>query len=604
MKVEFNHYTGSYIVPDLGTEEYSRFMAHLGFHLTKKGWVLTFGRTVCGVESFAVWYTRYAKQCVLDGVPAYAVPSKKLSKESLNQALGRNHDILVWDDKLKVLKFQIKPDTARLWAFNNVNQYDAGEFRNAMFRAGIKASEGWYHFKPTRSFCRNIWPTLNLGQYIKIDDAAARIIEITANRHELMLSSFRAAKPYMAHLAEKGYHGFNKPFQHQAEWLKAVDTPSAILAFDMGLGKTLTSTYWALAYFLADEIDQVMVVCPKSVKATWLNVFSEVEELPVIVSTWASIPEPPTSRYVVILDESHYTQDPDSKRSAQALRLNEYSLGTLCLSGTPAKNGTARDLFVQAQIVGLATASSKAQYTSKYGWVKDMNLQRLNEDIQPFITHRTKGECLDLPEKTRVEVVVDVSEEYKQIYQTRYQEFMARYRARVADGIVSGEVENLVELSGLRLASALGKVEGVAQLATDILSQGKQVVIFFDFREAVDRLAPLLSDYKVAVLKASDSESERTSKIKAFQAGQYDVFLTTFKCGGVGLELTPCSYMILGDRPWTPGDAEQAEDRCHRIGQVGSLTVYWVYWDDPDGTEKAVDVTLQKKAKNIQKILK
>lgn len=37
--------------------------------------------------------------------------------------------------------------------------------------------------------------------------------------------------------------------------------------------------------------------------------------------------------------------------------------------------------------------------------------------------------------------------------------------------------------------------------------------------------------------------------------------------GGVGLTLTAACTVILVDRPWTPGDVNQAEDRVRRIGQ-------------------------------------
>jgi hypothetical protein len=30
------------------------------------------------------------------------------------------------------------------------------------------------------------------------------------------------------------------------------------------------------------------------------------------------------------------------------------------------------------------------------------------------------------------------------------------------------------------------------------------------------------------------------------------------------------------ERPWTPGDLEQAEDRCHRLGMGDGLTCHWL----------------------------
>jgi hypothetical protein len=55
------------------------------------------------------------------------------------------------------------------------------------------------------------------------------------------------------------------------------------------------------------------------------------------------------------------------------------------------------------------------------------------------------------------------------------------------------------------------------------------------------------------------------------------------------------------ERPWTPGDAEQAEDRCHRIGMTGSLTSHWMQLGAAD---HLVDEILASKAKRISQVLR
>lgn len=47
--------------------------------------------------------------------------------------------------------------------------------------------------------------------------------------------------------------------------------------------------------------------------------------------------------------------------------------------------------------------------------------------------------------------------------------------------------------------------------------------------------------------------------------------------GSTGLTLTKSHRVVLLDRPWTPGDVVQAEDRVRRIGQAASeVTSTWV----------------------------
>lgn len=64
--------------------------------------------------------------------------------------------------------------------------------------------------------------------------------------------------------------------------------------------------------------------------------------------------------------------------------------------------------------------------------------------------------------------------------------------------------------------------------------------------------------------------------VAAFQAENSDlrVFLLSTKAGGVGLNLTKASTVILMDQDWNPHNDRQAEDRVHRLGQTSDVTIY------------------------------
>lgn len=79
------------------------------------------------------------------------------------------------------------------------------------------------------------------------------------------------------------------------------------------------------------------------------------------------------------------------------------------------------------------------------------------------------------------------------------------------------------------------------------------------------------------------------------------MFIGTIKAGGVGITLTAASNVILVDRPWTPGDTEQAEDRCHRIGQNNTVNTFWVQLGLID---EAIDRLLESKQQRIELVLK
>jgi hypothetical protein len=70
--------------------------------------------------------------------------------------------------------------------------------------------------------------------------------------------------------------------------------------------------------------------------------------------------------------------------------------------------------------------------------------------------------------------------------------------------------------------------------------------------------------------------------------------------GGLGFTLHRARHVVLLERPWTPGDAEQAEDRCHRIGMHGSLQCHWLQLGVAD---QLVDDLIASKAARIEQLL-
>jgi len=78
------------------------------------------------------------------------------------------------------------------------------------------------------------------------------------------------------------------------------------------------------------------------------------------------------------------------------------------------------------------------------------------------------------------------------------------------------------------------------------------------------------------------------------------VFVATFGAGGVGLTLTAAHTVILLDRPWTPGEARQAEDRVHRIGQTKEVTSIWMVAFNLD---RQIDEVLEQKKNSADVVL-
>ena len=74
---------------------------------------------------------------------------------------------------------------------------------------------------------------------------------------------------------------------------------------------------------------------------------------------------------------------------------------------------------------------------------------------------------------------------------------------------------------------------------------------------------------------------ERNRRVIDFQAGKYKGIALTIPAGGVGITLTKASHMVFLSKSWSPAENRQAEDRCHRGGQMNPVLITSVVPDHP-----------------------
>jgi SNF2 family DNA or RNA helicase len=78
-------------------------------------------------------------------------------------------------------------------------------------------------------------------------------------------------------------------------------------------------------------------------------------------------------------------------------------------------------------------------------------------------------------------------------------------------------------------------------------------------------------------LLGRDSAAEREAAVRAFQdEGGPQLVVGATRVAGQGLTLTRASNVAFLELEWTPALHDQAEDRCHRIGQRDAVTAWYV----------------------------
>jgi len=397
-------------------------------------------------------------------------------------------------------------------------------------------------------------------------------------------------------------------------WLLA--RRGAILADAMGLGKTLTALMAARAMVrLADC--RVVVVAPAGLHHHWRQEAAALA-LQLELHSWARLPaELPAAGTVLIADEAHHAQNLSARRTLAFLRLARHPRlrAIWLLTGTPIRNGRPAQLFPLLAAIGHPLAADQRAFEERYcqgHWRETRGrrvwqangasrLGELQGLVRPLLLHRTKQQCLDLPPKQRRLHPVVLEPAAARRFERRLQHRVQAYRLRAARGKAHRDAEVLAVLTALRQIGSAFKLAAAARLIEALRAEGESVVVFTAFVASARGLHRRFgADGGALLLEGSVPVRRRPSLVEAFQNGDSPLLIATFGTAGLGFTLHRARHVLLLDRPWTPGDAEQAEDRCHRIGMGASLTSHWLQLGV---TDRFIDDLIAGKAERISQLL-
>ena len=438
---------------------------------------------------------------------------------------------------------------------------------------------------------------------IWVDPAALALLQEIREQHARAagLVELSAARDADVRLPELG--GELKPFQ-RAGVSYLLSQRRAFLADEQGLGKTIE----ALATLEADGAYPAVVVCPASLKLNWLR---ELERwLPhraarALSGTGPGAPQPAADITIVnydivaarlqelcglapralVLDESHHCKNAAAKRTQAVQRLSAAVVADgliLALTGTPVVNRPA-ELISQLRILGrLEDFGSGVRFGERFRG-PDAHL-RLHWHLRArCFVRRLKADVLEqLPAKTRAVVPIELDNEPE--YRLAERDVVAWLQSqpldlRELDAKVAAALraERLVRLNALKLLAARGKLHGALRWVHDFCSSGERLVVFAHHRE-IQRA--LLERFPRALhLLGQDSPAARDAAVEAFQApdGPHNqLIVCSIEVAGQGLTLTRSSNVAFLELDWTPAKHDQAEDRCHRIGQQDAVNASYL----------------------------
>jgi superfamily II DNA or RNA helicase len=476
-------------------------------------------------------------------------------------------------------------------------------------------------------------------------------------------------------------------YAHQREAVQTMlEWGSGIIAYEMGTGKTIVGGVIGLAYKKSEGC-RVIIVGPKTLRSNWVEEAGHIQ-CPIEYYTHDSIPTDIPGKFVLIIDEADYFQNMRAQRTKKFIELAHKAEAVFPMTGTPARNGRPSGVYplllavknpeLYAELIDGTPAEdqikkSRKKYEARYcaatateysAW-DTTGAAYLEEYHRKFvgtprgILRKLKKDCLDLPEKIRKLIQVNLTQdeikafeaELKRLWdehETRVAEKIETFKAERLPGLLEEEIkawlrktlnkkriDNLEEvlkqvpakdLEGFkikttklllqeerqRLASgdalvAMGHYRHVAsqtklQAADNIIlelleEEDAQVVVFCEFKDVAQEIA---NRHGVPVLSGDTPQKQREKIVTDFQAGETRIFVGIYGAGGVGITLTRAAHCILIGRPFTPGTAYQAEDRIHRISQQKTVVIQWLQIPvDVNDVDDKMDRMLQSKQKNI-----
>ena len=91
-----------------------------------------------------------------------------------------------------------------------------------------------------------------------------------------------------------------------------------------------------------------------------------------------------------------------------------------------------------------------------------------------------------------------------------------------------------------------------------------------------------IKGFNCELLTGSQSSTKRHQAITRFSQEPADLFLISTKAGGVGINLTVATEIVIYDSDWNPQNDIQATASAHSIGQKKAVTVYRLITVDSD----------------------
>ncbi len=444
------------------------------------------------------------------------------------------------------------------------------------------------------------------------------------------------------------------PLPHQVETALRVVRDlrgRAILADEVGLGKTIEAGLVLKEYLVRGLVRKALVLVPASLVSQWtkeLNQKFRIQAIPqrdewtwttdgVIVASIDTAKRPPHADLVrdqwwdmVIVDEAHKLKNPRTKNWQILNQLQHKYM--LLLTATPVQN-QLKELHTLITLLKPGQLGNPAEFAERF--VANPRTPKdpaaLRQTIsRVMIRNRREDGALELPKRHVRIVPVELTPEERAFYDAVQAFLRSEFeRSRMARTsilplitlqreICSSAYAALLSLEKMlkkttdpdrarRLQSLIeqgasipsyAKVESVLKMLDDAPDK---IIIFTEYRASQDFLMYTLKRRSIsAVPFRGGFRRGKKDWMRELFSKKIRVLVAT-ESGGEGINLQFCHHMINYDLPWNPMRLEQRIGRIHRLGQTEACHI--AHLVTKDTIEEHIMEVLQDKVRMFEAVI-
>jgi len=463
----------------------------------------------------------------------------------------------------------------------------------------------------------------------------------------------------------------SKPFAHQLKALEMSWDKQVFAYFmEMGTGKSKVLIDNIAILYNKGHINGVLIVAPKGVYKNWFDgeipnhmpdyvdkkvvlweatinktkekelntLFQSSFDLHILIMNVEAFSTKKGKQFaekflschktLMAIDESTTIKNPEAIRTKTIINVGRDVKYKRILTGSPVTKSPL-DLFTQCYFLDpwLLDHQSFYSFKTRYAITKQINvsgrmvhlvvgyrnLGELSDKLKPFSFRVLKDDCLDLPPKTFMKRIVQLSPEQKKVYEQMKKMALAVLNGKmVTTATVLTQLMRLHQITCGHFKSDDGDIQVLKNERLDELLdvldevEGKAVIwahYRYDIEIIVEAIKKRYGDNTVVTYYGDTSTDDRQKAIKLIQNPDSPVrfIVGTPQTGGYGITLTGASTMIYYSNGYDLEKRQQSEARIDRIGQTKNMTYIDII---AEGTvdEKIVDA-LRKKVDIASKVM-